>query len=34
MEDAEIEENLKSIIDDSKYLAEVVDNLIDITKEK
>ena len=34
MEDAEIEENLKSIIDDSKYLAEVVDNLIDITKDK
>lgn len=34
MEDSEIDEKLASIIDTSKYLTEVVDNLIDITKEK
>lgn len=34
MEDSEIEEKLTSIIDTSKYLTEVVDNLIDITKDK
>lgn len=34
MEESEIDEKLSSIIDASKYLSEVVDNLLDITKEK
>lgn len=34
MEDSEIDEKLVSIIDNSRYLGEVVDNLLDITKDK